>query len=296
MVMDPSRPSTMEASPYAPVLDFIEQQPWLDRADSAISRAIDPLLKAPETQPVKDLLHGRWLGHALHPVLTDVPIGCWTGSLFLDLTGARWSAGVLNMFGSLAAVATAITGVADWTDTYGRDRKIGLAHGLLNLTGLGFQLMSLAARLRLDHRRAFQLSFLGWSTSAAAAWLGGELVFDRGLMVNHDAWTAGPADWTPVLNDSELADRQTRKVEVAGRPVLLYREGQRVFALENTCAHAGGPLDEGEVHNGVVTCPWHGSQFRLTDGAALRGPTTFPQPRLLARVSQGKIEVRGRQG
>jgi nitrite reductase/ring-hydroxylating ferredoxin subunit/uncharacterized membrane protein len=294
MVMDPTRPSTMEASPYSPVLDFIEQQPWLDTADGAISRALDPLLKAPEAQPVKDLLHGRWLGHALHPVLTDLPIGFWTGSLLLDLTGARWSAGVINMFGSLAAVATAITGVADWTDTFGRERKLGLAHGLLNLTGMGFQLMSLSARLRMDHGRAFQLSFLGWSTSVAAAWLGGELVYNRGVMVNRDAWTAGPAAWTPVLKESELADRQTRKVEVEGRAVLLYREGLRVFAIENTCAHAGGPLDEGEVHDGIVTCPWHGSQYRLTDGAALRGPTTFPQPRLLSRVSKGMIEVRGR--
>jgi nitrite reductase/ring-hydroxylating ferredoxin subunit/uncharacterized membrane protein len=300
MAMDPARPATMESSPYSTIIDAIEQQPLLEKASDAISRAIDPLFQAPEAQPVKDVLHGRWLGHALHPVLTDVTLGLWTSSLLLDLVGARWSAALLNAAGSASAVGTAATGVADWTTTDGRERRLGLAHGLLNAAGLTCQLLSLGPRARGRHRRAVQLSALGLGLSSAAAWLGGELVYGRGIMVNHDAWTAGPEQWTAVMSEAELADGQARKVEVEGRAVLLYREGRRVFAMENACTHAGGPLDEGQVTPGpdgaTVTCPWHGSQFRLRDGAVCRGPATYPQLRLQARVSRGMVEVRGRQG
>ena len=294
--MDPSRPATMQESWDSPILDALEQQEWLEKAGSYVSKLLQPLLDLPEATPVKNFLHGTWLGHALHPVLTDLPIGFWSGSLLLDLVGAGKSAGVLNAAGSAAAVATALTGVADWTATDGREKRLGLLHGMLNVVGLGFQLASLGARLRRRRLRAISLSAAGLTISSAAAWLGGELVFGRGIMVNHDAWLAGPETWTPVLAEAQLEDGATRKVEVAGRAVLLYREGARVFAMENTCTHAGGPLDEGEVRGGVVTCPWHGSQFRLADGSVCRGPATYPQLRLQARVQKGQVEVRGRQG
>ena len=132
--------------------------------------------------------------------------------------------------------------------------------------------------------------------SSAAAYLGGELVFGRGLMVDHTAWQAGPADWTPVLDDVALPDSTTRSVEVDGRRVLLARVGGRLSAIEEACSHAGGPLSEGTVEDGVVECPWHGSRFCLADGSLVRGPATFPQLRLETRVAGGRIEVRGRQG
>ncbi|MEP7105872.1 MAG: Rieske (2Fe-2S) protein [Chloroflexota bacterium] len=294
--MDPSRPATMQESWDSPILDALEQQEWLDKAGNYVSKLLQPLLDLPEATPVKNFLHGTWLGHALHPVLTDLPIGCWSSSLLLDLVGAGRSAGVLSAAGSAAAVATALTGVADWTATDGREKRLGLLHGMLNVVGLGFQLASLGARVRRRRLRAISLSATGLTISSAAAWLGGELVFGRGIMVNHDAWLAGPESWTPVLPEAKLADGATRKVEVEGRAVLLYREGARVFAMENACTHAGGPLDEGEVKGGVVTCPWHGSQFRLTDGSVCRGPATYPQLRLQARVQKGQVEIRGRKG
>ena len=82
----------------------------------------------------------------------------------------------------------------------------------------------------------------------------------------------------------------------AKREIALANSGGTVFALENACTHAGGPLYEGEVQDGVVTCPWHGSRFRLSDGAVCRAPATFPVPRLETRVRGGRVEVRGRQG
>ena len=92
--MDPSRPATMQEGWQQPLLDALEQQRWLDQAGKYLTDLLQPLLDLPEAAPVKDLLHGKWLGHSLHAVLTDLPIGFWSGSLLLDLVGAGRSAGV----------------------------------------------------------------------------------------------------------------------------------------------------------------------------------------------------------
>jgi nitrite reductase/ring-hydroxylating ferredoxin subunit len=293
--METSQPWTMESSWNARVVGPIEEQPWLDQAADYVMELARPLLEMPQAGKVLDFLHGRWFGHPLHPVLTDAPIGMWTGSLLLDLVGAHKSAGVLSAAGSASGTAAAVTGLADWTDAVGRDRRLGILHGLLNVGGLSLQLLSLSARLRRRKGSAMMLSAAGLAVSSAAAYLGGELVFGRGYLVNHDAWVSGPQHWTPVGAAEEVPQGQMKPAEVAGRTILLYRQKGAIHAVEATCSHLGGPLQEGEVSDGVVTCPWHGSQFRLTDGAVCRGPATFPVPRLETRVRAGQVEVRGRQ-
>jgi nitrite reductase/ring-hydroxylating ferredoxin subunit/uncharacterized membrane protein len=290
--METRQPWTMESSWNAKVVGPLEEQPWLDQVGDYVTSLAKPLL---DSKPLMDFLHGRWLGHALHPVITDLPIGMWSGSLFLDLVGAHKSAGVLGAAGSASAVGAVVTGIADWSDTYGRDRRLGVLHGLLNVGGLALQTLSLGARLRRRKSRAMMLSIAGLSVSSAAAYLGGELVYGRGVMVNRDAWLSGPENWTAVAPQAEVKEGATHGAEVEGRSIVLYRESGRIYAMEGTCSHAGGPLAEGEVRDGVVTCPWHGSQFRLTDGSVCRGPATFPQPRLETRVMAGQVEVRGRQ-
>ena len=277
-------------------MGVLEEAPWLEKASVAVNSLLEPVLAREEAGPVLDFLHGRWLGHALHPVLSDLPIGLWTGSILLDRLGARRSAVTLNAAGSAAAVATAVTGVADWTVTDGRERRLGLFHGLANGLALTLQIASLAGRPALGRRRARALSTLGWLAGLGAAYIGGELVFGRGLMVDHTAWSAGPADWTPVLPADELPDGGVRRVEVQGRGILLHRSGGGVQAMEDSCSHAGGPLSEGQLSDGRIVCPWHGSTFRLSDGAVLKGPATFPQLRLETRVVKKTIEVRGRKG
>lgn len=252
---------------------------------------LQPLLDNPQAGRYKDLLHGRWLGHALHPVLVDLPIGFWTSAMLLDLLGARKSARTLTAAGCAGAVGAAATGLADWSATDGRERRLGMLHAILNVSALALQVASIPSR---RHYRV--LSWSGSGLATMSAYLGGELVYGRGQMVDRNSWQAGPETWTPTCKETELADRKPRQVEIEGRSVLLYREGSRVSAMEDACAHAGGPLHEGSVEDGVVTCPWHGSQFRLTDGACLRGPATFPQLRLEARVRAGVVEVRGRKG
>jgi nitrite reductase/ring-hydroxylating ferredoxin subunit len=98
--------------------------------------------------------------------------------------------------------------------------------------------------------------------------------------------------WTPVMRESDLPEGESRYAEVAGVGLVVARWEGEVHALSNRCAHRGGPLDEGELHDGCVTCPLHGSTFRLADGAVERGPSPYPQPRWEARVRSGVIEVK----
>ena len=102
--------------------------------------------------------------------------------------------------------------------------------------------------------------------------------------------------WTTVLGASELPDGKAVRVDVAGVDVFLYRTPERIFALANRCTHQGGPLHRGVVRASgsipSVTCPIHGSMFRLTDGMVIRGPARLPQPVYEARVSEDSIQVR----
>lgn len=285
------RPGDLSSHWSAGVIGAAEDQGWIQALDGPLQRAHDAVLAA--APRLGDLLTGGWLGHALHPVLSDVPIGFFMSSLLLDLAGESRAAGTCTAAGAAASVATAASGVADWSGTVGRDRRLGLAHGLVNVAGLGVQLASLGARAGGRRKTALLLNAVGFAATSAAAYGGGELVLGRGIGVDHTVFTGGPAEWTDVAGIDDLPAGSTRAVEVEGRKVLLHRDHEGVHAMENTCTHAGGPLDEGEIAHGRVTCPWHGSCFSLRDGAVVNGPAAFPQPRLQARVRAGRIEVRG---
>ncbi|MGH3177668.1 MAG: Rieske (2Fe-2S) protein, partial [Streptosporangiaceae bacterium] len=110
--------------------------------------------------------------------------------------------------------------------------------------------------------------------------------------VNHTAFQESVADWTRVALLSELAPDKLVRVMAGGVPVLLVRRGEQVRALSATCVHAGGPLDEGELADGCVRCPWHGSIFRLADGTAVRGPAATGQPTWQVRIEGEQVQVR----
>lgn len=105
-------------------------------------------------------------------------------------------------------------------------------------------------------------------------------------------------EWTPVLALEELPDRRATHADVDGTQVLLYRADERIFAIGNRCTHQGAPLDRGAVKvldaQATVTCPAHGSVFRLTDGAVVRAPAPRPVPAFETRVTDGTIELRPR--
>jgi nitrite reductase/ring-hydroxylating ferredoxin subunit len=253
----------------------------------AVGRAVRPRL-------VRNLLSGTNLGHPLHPVLTDLPIGAWGMSALLDAAGgsaAEPAADLLVTAGVVAAVPTAASGLNDWSDTYGPETRVGLVHAAANTTALSLYLASLAARARGHRRRGKLLGLAGFAVLLVGGYLGGHLSFVKGVNVNRTAWQQGPAEWTPVLADAELADGGHHKVDAGGVPVLLYRADGRTYAVAATCSHMGGPLEEGTIADGCVTCPWHGSTFRFADGGIVRGPASTPQPRYETRLQDGRIEV-----
>jgi nitrite reductase/ring-hydroxylating ferredoxin subunit len=254
----------------------------------AVGRAVRPRV-------VRNLLSGTDLGHPLHPVLTDLPIGAWVMSALLDAVGgpaAEGAADLLVTAGVVAAVPTAAAGLNDWSDTVGPETRVGLVHATVNTTALSLYLASAVARARGRRRGGKALGLAGLGVLLGGAYLGGHLSFGMGVDVNRTAWEQRPDEWTPVLADTELADGEHRKAGVGGVPVLLYRTAGTVYALDSTCTHMGGPLEEGTISDGCVTCPWHGSTFRFADGSIVRGPASTPEPCYQTRIQDGRIEVR----
>jgi nitrite reductase/ring-hydroxylating ferredoxin subunit/uncharacterized membrane protein len=251
----------------------------------------------PAARRVKNWLNGVWLGHALHPALTDLAIGAWWTGFVLDLFGGRRSADAAMTVGVLAAVPTALSGAADWSDTEGPQRRNGLVHALLNSVGLACIVASLFARRAERRALGFGLSTTGLALATYSAWLGGELVYRQGTGVNRNAWLPTLDDFRAVASADALEPGKLlgAELEVEGQKValVLVKKDQSVLALSGSCSHWGGPLAEGKLVDGdCVECPWHGSQFSMKDGSVCQGPATAPQPVFEARIRNGQIEVR----
>jgi nitrite reductase/ring-hydroxylating ferredoxin subunit/uncharacterized membrane protein len=276
---------------------------WIRTLNDQLTAVLVPWRERYQDNPVLELMHGgRWLGHPLHPALSDLPIGFWAGSALLDLTGGDPApeggldpAGLFTAAGIVAAVATAATGVVDWTVSDDQDRRVGLFHGVLNTAALGLQGMSLAARLAGHRRTARGLGAAGLAVTGGAAYIGGHLVFAKAVMVSRVAGADGPRRWVRVIEESELPDDVPAGVQADERQILLYRHDGTLYALDNLCSHAAGLLSRGSVEGLTVTCPLHGSQYCLADGSVRRGPSHQPQPVIRTRVRNGWIEVRGNQ-
>lgn len=284
-------------------IDRVAEQEWLGAAGDTLQPAVLSAFKAggKAGQAIKNVLHGTWLGHPLHPAITDVPIGAWTTAAVLDgleLLGEekyKPGADAAISVGLVGAVGAAVTGLTDWTGTTKERRKIGLMHGMLNAGATVLYVTSLFLRRREATRgAAIGLSMLGYGVVSASAYLGGQLVFGKQVGVDHTATAAKyPKDFIAVLPESELAENTMRRVEAGEVPVLLARKNGEIFALAHTCSHLGGPLSEGKLlEDGSVQCPWHGSVFSLKDGSVVNGPATEPEPKFDVRVTAGQIEVR----
>jgi len=266
----------------------------LDAVATPLGKVISRLVQ-PTT--VRNLLSGTWLGHAVHPVLTDLPIGAWSMATLLDLAGgedAQPAADLLVGVGVLTAVPTAATGLHDWSDTMGAESRVGVVHAGANVAALGLYAGSLVARRASHRRRGTWLGLAGLAALTVGGYLGGHLAYANAVNVNHTAFEHRPDHWTSVLAETELAEGQPRQVVTGDAAILLVRDGGQVHALANRCSHLGGPLNEGEIVEGCVQCPWHGSVFRLRDGHIVRGPASAPQPTYDVRVQAGQIEVRAR--
>jgi nitrite reductase/ring-hydroxylating ferredoxin subunit/uncharacterized membrane protein len=282
---------------------WVDQLGWLRTVNDWLTAALVPFRERHQDNLALELMHGgRWVGHPLHPALSDLPVGLWTAATVLDVTDRSPApgpgldaAGVLSAAGILASCATALTGLSDWTVSDEQDRRVGLFHGLLNTAALGLQCASLATRVTGHRSTARALGAASLTVTGAAAYLGGHLVFTKGVMVNRVGWAVGPRRWVRALPEADLPDGSPVAVEAEGRQILLYRHEGTLYAIDNICSHAGGLLSRGTVAGLTVTCPLHGSRFALADGSVRRGPAHQPQPVLRTRVRNGFIEVRGSQ-
>ncbi|MDQ3826233.1 MAG: Rieske 2Fe-2S domain-containing protein [Actinomycetota bacterium] len=271
----------------------LEDMEPLDRVADLVQRVISRIV--PQESVRKDLLSGTWLGRPLHPVLTDVVIGSWASASALDVLGdkkAEGAADQLVFIGTVAALPTIAAGLSDWAELWGAQQRVGSVHAVGNATALSLQIFSITARRSGKRKKACLLSLASLVIAGASANLGGYLSFVKGVGVNQTAFEDWPQEWTPVIAEDDLAEDTLTPARADGVRIMLYKKGERLYALSDRCSHRGCPLHLGHVKDLMLECSCHGSIFRLSDGEVLRGPATIPAPTYEVRCQNGKVEVR----
>ncbi|MFP5283920.1 MAG: Rieske 2Fe-2S domain-containing protein [Actinomycetes bacterium] len=270
--------------------DRIERLEALDPLAAKLSKSSASLYR---NRTVKDLASGTPLGHPLHPLLVTVPIGFWGASSLLDLLRQPEAARTLTGAGVLAYFPTAASGLSDWTDTQGAEKRVGIVHASLNATAVTLFSASWLARRRGRHLLGATLSLVGLGAVGGGGWLGGHLSYALGVGVDTTAFQHSPTEWTDVASAGEVEHGTLTRGDAAGVPVVLTRTaGGDLKAYADRCVHRGGPLHEGELREGCIVCPWHGSQFSVADGTVVHGPATRPLPAYEVRVEEGRVQVR----
>jgi nitrite reductase/ring-hydroxylating ferredoxin subunit/uncharacterized membrane protein len=251
---------------------------------------------------LRNLLHGTtFLGHPLHPAITDLPIGAWTAGVVLDYLAifghfVPAAAGdIALLVGVIAGLLAVATGYTDFYDTFGHERRVALTHGLTMTTVAVVEIVSVVFRWVGGaglHPAAVGLASAGLVLALLGGYLGGHVVFSIGTAVNRNAFYEGSEDYVDVGTSESFPENELRRVMVADLPALLVRQRGTLCAIGAVCSHAGGPLDEGTLENGRITCPWHGSIFDVCTGAAKGGPATFSQPTFDVREDGGRVSVK----
>ena len=246
-------------------------------------------------RPVKDVLNGTWLGHPLHPAVTDVPIGAFAVALVLDVAGQGQAAFLAMMVGQVTFLAASFTGLADYSDADGSARTRATVHGTLMVVAGALTAVSLVLRNggSAEGTAPTVLLVVSLLIMTAGAYVGGDVVFALGNMVSRHAFRGAGTKWIR-LETGDMPDLATlpeatpRKVRAGINDLVVVRFGDTIHALHAVCAHAGGPLDQGIVTpDGCLECPWHGARYRLADGALRRGPSVYDQPAYEIRAAQG---------
>src|SRR5215213_11836037 len=191
----------------------------LDRvADvSSFDKAIDPARRAVQKglpSGLKDFLHGTWLGHPLHPVLVQVPVGSWVSAGLLDaVPPMRPAATLLIATGVAASVPAALSGAADWSEQGAGVRRLGAIHASLNVTALGLYIGSLVARGKGRGGLGRMLSYTGLGIASASASIGGHMSYTQSSGPSHSVTAARALthDWIDLGPLDDFPE---------GRPVL----------------------------------------------------------------------------
>ena len=268
------------------------QEPWAKPFGERVQHALEAVFR--RSRRVKDALNGTWLGHPVHPAVTDVPVGAMTVAALLDAVGQERAADLAIATGVAGMAASAATGAADAVDAYGRPQVLATVHGTLMAGSLVAYLASLALRAGPGAGRplARGLALAGYGALTAGAYIGGDLTYRLGNQVDRHAFRSFGKKWK-TLDVREVPERQLVRAMLGSEPLVLVREGDVIRALHATCAHAGGPLDKGTLVDGCVQCPWHGSRFQLADGHVAQGPAVYDQPAYeVRRTADGGLEAR----
>jgi len=271
------------------LIDRVEGWPRLDRPADLLRRGVD---RSAGPAPVRDLLHGVPLGHPLHPALAQGSLGFFLSAGLLDALGQRRAATVLVAAGLASASPTAAAGLLDWSQAHEQQQRVGLVHAAANTVGLAAYAVSLYARV--TGRSGRPSAYLGLAALSVGAFLGGHLGYRQALGANHAEQVPHrvPQGWSTLCPLDDLADGRLEERLLGDEPLLVLRRGSEVTVLSDVCSHLAGPLHEGELVDGCVECPWHGSRFRLADGGVARGPATAPVPVFETRLRDGEVQVR----
>ncbi len=269
------------------VISRLEQAGILDKAvvpGQRIARLLRP-------GRLRDGLHGVWLGHPLHPVLVQAPVGAWLSASVLDLTlDNQRAVRRLTAFGLIAAVPAAMAGTADWSEQHEQQMRVGVVHALANSVAVAGYGASLACR---GARTGRLLRLGGLAALAAGGMLGGHLSFRLAGGANHAEAVPHLVQpgWHRLMTEDELPEGRPVRRMLGEVPVVAIRLDDRVHVLADRCSHMSGSLAEGDLAGGRLACPWHGSVFSICDGSVVRGPATAPQPVFETRSVGGAIEV-----
>jgi nitrite reductase/ring-hydroxylating ferredoxin subunit/uncharacterized membrane protein len=275
----------------------LEHAVALDGAAGRISTAVRGALRRTGTA---DVLHGVPLGQPAHPPLVQLPLGCWVSAALLDLLpGTSRASRALIAAGIAGSVPAAASGWADWSELHREQQRVGLVHAASSATATVLCSASLVARATGRNRGGKLLSFGGLAAATAGGYLGGHLAFRLGAGASHAEPVAhlAPLGWHDLCRLRDLPDGQPVRLPLGYISLLVLRRSTEVWALADHCAHLGGPLHQGSLTTVndelCVTCPWHGSTFRIADGSVAHGPATARQPAFETRITpSGHVQVR----
>jgi nitrite reductase/ring-hydroxylating ferredoxin subunit len=282
------------------ILDRVADVTTLDKVIDPARRVVQGALRP---QALKDFLHGSWLGHPLHPVLVQVPVGTWLSAGLLDLIPPlRPAATVLIGTGVAAAVPASLAGAADWSEQEAGVRRLGALHAVANIAAVGLYGGSLLARGAGHGGLGRVLSYAGLGLATGSAAVGGHMSYAQSSGASHAVMSARAltTDWIDLGPLDDLPEGRAALRTGKGRgvavPLAVVRRGTRVDVLIGACAHLSGPLYEGAVENvrgrQCLICPRHGSAFDLASGAPRRGPAADAQEKLEVRMEAGRVMAR----
>lgn len=287
----------------------LERAESLDRPVAAVRTIVHKVLR---NRRIKDVLHGVWLGHPLHAALAAITAGSFVSATTLDAVGkpvggGRAPSSFLIASGLALTPPTVAAGWADWSESHEDQQRVGLVHASANVVSIALYAAALARRVRGTGTGRL-LSIAAGTVSGFGAMLGGHMGYRQALGANHaeEVPHIGPADWQSLGPFADVPVGKPVRRTAGDVPVMVTRRrtatnsllnsASGVSVLADRCPHLAAPLHEGDLvevdGDEHIVCPWHGSEFRVSDGCVVHGPATAPVPRFEARVVGDELQAR----